>query len=74
MKTYVASLMAVAEQGDALAGEELFSLLYSELHRLAKRKLAANRGAAGLGVTSLLHEAYLDMALRRDFLKKRAVE
>jgi RNA polymerase sigma factor (TIGR02999 family) len=64
VKTGVASLIAAAEQGDAPATEELFSLLYAELHRLAKSKMAQHGRAAGLGVTSLLHEAYLDMAAR----------
>jgi RNA polymerase sigma factor (TIGR02999 family) len=43
----------------------LFSTLYSELHRMAKRELARRGASASLSVTTLLHEAYLDMA-RRD--------
>ena len=42
--------------------EVLFSTLYSELHRLAKRQLARQFTPARLGVTTLLHEAYLNMA------------
>jgi RNA polymerase sigma factor (TIGR02999 family) len=38
-------------------------MLYSELHRLAKRKLA-RVAPVSLGVTTLLHEAYLDVAGR----------
>jgi RNA polymerase sigma factor (TIGR02999 family) len=47
------------------AGNEadaLFSSLYAELHRLAKRELW--RGGASLSVTTLLHEAYLDISAR----------
>src|SRR6476660_2578543 len=42
----------------------LFSALYSELHRLAKRELARRGSPASLSVTTLLHEAYLDIAQR----------
>lgn len=45
--------------------EALFGALYSELHRLAKRQLARGGGSnPGLGATTLLHEAYLDIAAR----------
>lgn len=40
----------------------LFSTLYAELHRLAKRQLARQWTPAALGVTTLLHEAYLNLA------------
>src|SRR5262249_23412480 len=40
------------------------SALYAELHRLASRELARRGPDASLGVTTLLHEAYLDMAAR----------
>jgi RNA polymerase sigma factor (TIGR02999 family) len=40
----------------------LFSMLYSELHRLAKSQLARQFTPARLGVTTLLHEVYLNMA------------
>jgi len=43
--------------------EDLFPALYADLHRLARRELARHRGVS-LGATSLLHEAYLDMARR----------
>ena len=42
----------------------LFSALYDDLHRLARRELARNGSAMSLGVTTLLHEAYLDIADR----------
>jgi RNA polymerase sigma factor (TIGR02999 family) len=40
----------------------LFSSFYSELHRLAKRELSRRWSSAAMGVTTLLHEAYVDMA------------
>jgi len=42
----------------------MFAALYAELHRLARRELARNGAGVTLGVTTLLHEAYLDMSGR----------
>jgi RNA polymerase sigma factor (TIGR02999 family) len=50
--------------GDAAATNALFSTLYSELHRLAKRELARQWSPLSLGATTLLHEAYLDISAR----------
>jgi RNA polymerase sigma factor (TIGR02999 family) len=61
----LSSLIEAAETGSHFATEQLFSMLYAELHRLAKRQLARRGGAVSLSVTTLLHEAYLDMS-RRD--------
>lgn len=44
------------------SAELLFRELYTELHRLARRELA--RGGVTLGVTTLLHEAYLGFGAR----------
>jgi RNA polymerase sigma factor (TIGR02999 family) len=60
----ISSLISAAEGGDGAATDALFSTLYSELHRLAKREMARRGGPASLSVTTLLHEAYLDMAAR----------
>jgi RNA polymerase sigma factor (TIGR02999 family) len=60
----VASLMAAAEKGDGAAADALFTALYDELHRLAKRELARQGAPPSLSVTTLLHEAYLQMASR----------
>lgn len=60
----VASLMAGAPRGVNTAAESLFQLLYAELHRLAKRELARQGAPLSISPTTLLHEAYLDMAER----------
>ena len=60
----ISSLIVAAEQGDGQAAEALFAALYAELHRLAKRQLARQGLQVSLGATTLLHEAYLDMAAR----------
>jgi RNA polymerase sigma factor (TIGR02999 family) len=62
----VSSLIGAVERGDTGALQPLFTVLYSELHRLAQRELAGRGPNMGLGVTTLLHEAYLDMAARSD--------
>jgi RNA polymerase sigma factor (TIGR02999 family) len=64
MDTSVATLIANAERGDTAAVDALFSLLYGELHRLAKSQIARSFGNVTIGTTTLLHEAYLDMAAR----------
>ncbi len=57
-------LISAAEQGDAAAADALFAALYAELRRLARRELARPGAAVSLSATTLLHEAYLDMAAR----------
>jgi RNA polymerase sigma factor (TIGR02999 family) len=44
------------------AADALFTTLYEELRRLAKRELYRRGPVGGLGVTTLLHEAYLSIA------------
>ena len=60
----IASLAAATERGDRSAADALFAALYSELHRLARRELARQGVPLGLSATTLLHQAYLDMAER----------
>jgi RNA polymerase sigma factor (TIGR02999 family) len=56
-------LIQSAEQGDTASREELFSVLYDELHRLAQREL--RRGAfLTMSPTTLLHETYLSLSAR----------
>jgi RNA polymerase sigma factor (TIGR02999 family) len=56
-------LIRSSENGDAKAREELFTVLYAELHNLAQRQLRRN-GSLTLTPTTLLHETYLDMSSR----------
>jgi RNA polymerase sigma factor (TIGR02999 family) len=64
VETSISRLIGAAEQGDVVAADALFSALYVELHRLAKRELARESARMSLGATTLLHEAYLDMSSR----------
>ena len=45
--------------GDPRAAEKLLALVYSELRRLATRKLAHEKPGQTLSATALVHEAYL---------------
>ena len=58
------SLFESAERGDQSAANALFSTLYAELHQLAKRQLAGQGAPVSLGATTLLHQAYIQMAAR----------
>ena len=60
----ISSLITAAEQGDRAAAENLFSALYAELHRVAKRELARQGVPVTLSATTLLHSAYIEMAGR----------
>jgi len=56
-------LIQSAERGDAASREELFGVLYRELHRLAQRELQRN-AALTISPTTLLHETYLNLSGR----------
>jgi RNA polymerase sigma factor (TIGR02999 family) len=62
MGSAISSLIVAAERGDRPSAEALFVALYSELHRLAKREVARRGLEVSVSATTLLHEAYLDMA------------
>ena len=64
METSVRNLISAADSGSAAASEQLFAALYAELHRLADIQLRKIGPDLSLGTTTLLHEAYLDLAKR----------
>ena len=51
---------------DRAAADDLFALLYRELHRLAEYNLRRSNSTITLDATTLLHEAYLNITGRRD--------
>jgi len=61
------ALVRRAQAGDRGATDELFTSLYNELHRLARREVFRAGPQGMLSATTLLHEAYLDIS-RRDAL------
>jgi RNA polymerase sigma factor (TIGR02999 family) len=58
------ALIQRADQADTIAAEELFAMLYHELHRLAEQHLRRSGSSITLGPTTLLHEAYLNITGR----------
>jgi RNA polymerase sigma factor (TIGR02999 family) len=62
MNATVGTPTAAVDEG--AAADALFGTLYSELHRLARRELSRRGRVGGLGVTTLLHEAYLSISGR----------
>src|SRR5690348_4545338 len=64
MESELDALIRRADTADPSAADQLFTLLYHELHRVAERNLRRANGAATLGTTTLLHETYLNIAAR----------
>jgi RNA polymerase sigma factor (TIGR02999 family) len=62
LESTLLALTEAAEHGDQAAADALFSALYSELHRVSKRELARQGGMVSLGATTLLHQAYIEIA------------
>ena len=64
MSSTISLLITSAENGVIAATDELFAALYEELHRMARRELARQGASPSLSVTTLLHEAYIDISGR----------
>lgn len=74
--TEITTLLQAAKSGDDQAAGRVVSLLYAELHRLARSRLRRSGDMTLLDTTSLVHESYLriqqagkpDFADRKHFL------
>ncbi len=63
----VTRILLAIEQGDPRAAAELLPLVYDELRRLARAKMAQEKPGQTLQATALVHEAYLRLvASERD--------
>ena len=62
--TSISALVTSADQGDRAAADALFTALYGDLHRMARRELARRGAGVTLSATTLLHDAYLDISAR----------
>ena len=62
MMKAASAAMSNGPSDDAAGADTLFGSLYAELHRLARRQLHRQGRIGGLGVTTLLHEAYLSIS------------
>jgi RNA polymerase sigma factor (TIGR02999 family) len=57
----VTAMLAAIRDGDQGALDGLFTLLYNELHRLARAQLARRGGTPTLNTTVVVHETYLKL-------------
>lgn len=64
VETPISQLIHQAETGSGAAAGQLFASLYRELHYIAEREVRRGGNQFSLGTTSLLHEAYLNIAAR----------
>ncbi|MEP7344585.1 MAG: ECF-type sigma factor [Gemmatimonadaceae bacterium] len=64
MTTSLQPLLDRAERGDRPAADQLFAAMYDDLRRLAEQHLHRAGDNCSLGTTTLLHEAYLNIAER----------
>ncbi len=58
-QTQITSLLCAVGNGDAGAAERLWRVVYDELHRVAKARMARERGRGDVQTTILVQEAYL---------------
>jgi RNA polymerase sigma factor (TIGR02999 family) len=57
----VTRLLEAAERGEGQAQEQLFKLIYSELHRMAEQRLADEPPGQTLQPTALVHDAWFQL-------------
>jgi RNA polymerase sigma factor (TIGR02999 family) len=62
----VTSVLQAVRSGDPRAADELFSLVYGELHGIARSQRCRWGGNETLNTTALVHEAYLKLVRQED--------
>jgi RNA polymerase sigma factor (TIGR02999 family) len=62
----ITTLLQSIDQGDPRAAEQLWPLVYAELHRLAAAQMACEKPGQTLDPTALVHEAYLRLAASKE--------
>ena len=62
----VTELLRAAQAGDAAAAERLMAVVYEQLHRLARARMAQLPPGQTLQPTALVHEAYLRLTDKSD--------
>lgn len=55
----LAGILAAATSGDRSAIDQLYVILYPELHAMAHKRVRNSHNAVALDTTSLVHESYL---------------
>lgn len=66
----VTRILSAIEQGDPFAAEKLLPLVYDELRKLARQKLAHEKAGHTLDATALVHEAYLKLIGDQQFANR----
>lgn len=61
-ESQVSSLLNAMARGDSAAAEQLFPIVYDELHRIASAYMRHERPEHTLQATALVHEAFLRLA------------
>lgn len=64
--TRLTELLLAAQHGDSKAAEELLPIVYDDLRRLARHRLARELPGQSLQATALVHEAYVRLVGSRD--------
>jgi RNA polymerase sigma factor (TIGR02999 family) len=59
----VTRILSDIEQGDPRAAEQLLPLVYQELRKLARQKMASEAPGQTMQATALVHEAYLRLVV-----------
>ena len=62
----MSAILASARRGDANAVEQLYPLVYAQLHQTAKRELRRWRPGDTMNTTALVHEAYIKLVGRNE--------
>lgn len=62
----ITQLLRELKGGHQASAERLFSLIYQELHRLARGRMRRERGNHTLQPTALVHEAYIRLIRQRN--------
>jgi RNA polymerase sigma-70 factor (ECF subfamily) len=68
----ITGLLAKWLHGDASVEAEMVAIVYSELHRIARRYANGERAGHSMQATALVNEAYLRLVNRRSSWKNRA--
>jgi RNA polymerase sigma factor (TIGR02999 family) len=66
----VTRVLQAVDQGNPDAADQLLSLVYDELRRLAAQKLAQEQPGQTLDATALVHEAYLRLVGDQQFANR----
>jgi RNA polymerase sigma factor (TIGR02999 family) len=62
----ITALLDASRRGDAAAAERLFSAIYDELHRIARRERRRVGQGETLNTTAVVHEAYVRLLHKQD--------